>query len=96
MQKIASDFDDTFADYPECTQFVTSDVTLDVQGNPVAQISATIEKYGLTPNGQQAYLLTVWNSGAKPTPRAFRLYRGAHAIGMPSVKKKGELKKKKA
>ena len=95
MQRIASDFDGIFDDYPECTQFVTSDVTLDVQGNPVAQIKATIEKYGSTPNGNQVYLLTVWNSGSKPTPKSFKLDRGSDAIGMPKngVKKKVKLKK---
>jgi hypothetical protein len=95
VQPITGDFDDIFADYPECTQFVTSDVTLDVQGSPVGQVKATIEKYGTTPNGSQAYLLTVWNSNKKPLPKTFTVGRGPNVIGAGEPGKKKSSGKKK-
>jgi hypothetical protein len=93
MQRINGDFDDIYADYPECTQFVTSDVNLDIQGSPVAKINATIQKYGTTPNGQQAFLLTVWNTGGPPpVPKSFTIKRGSLVIGTPDKKPKKKTK----
>jgi hypothetical protein len=89
------DFEQIDAEYPECTRFVTSDVTLDVQGQNPSQINATIELYGLTPNGEQRYLLTVWDSGvSKPMPKPSTVVLGTDQIGEPARRAKRKTKKK--
>ena|SRR5258706_7653151 len=81
------DFDEIDADYPECTEFVTSDVTLDIQGGPPAQVNATIEYYGATPNGETRYLLTVWDPNVnKPIPKPRVLKLGKDQVGIPPDK----------
>jgi hypothetical protein len=79
-QRISGDFEDIFGDYPECTQYVTADVTLDVNGISATPVSATIEKYQITPNGQQRYLLRVWNSAKKPDPKPIVLRLGKDQV----------------
>lgn len=65
--RIRGDFDKIGAEYPECTDFVTADVTLDDDGK-LSDIKATLENLGVTPNGEPRFLLTVWNSPDKPIP----------------------------
>jgi len=89
------DFDLIDSGYPECTDYVTSDVTLDDLGTQTT-VNASMEKYGVTPNGQPRYLLTVWNSAKKPIPQTFNLALGTTQIGQPAkrtVKKKSTGKK---
>src|ERR1022692_3805596 len=83
-----SDFDEISDAYPECTNFVTTDVMLDVLSQPASQVSATIEAYGQTPNGQPRYLLTVWNSQNKPAPASITLKLGRAQIVRSRSKQK--------
>jgi hypothetical protein len=81
-QQIKTDFDEIGAAYPECTAYVTSDITLDVQAAPPVTVNATIESYGSTPNGQPRYLLTVWDPvKTKPLPKPMTLTLGPPQIG---------------
>ena len=89
------DFDEIDSQYPECTQYVTSDVTLDVQGSPATQVNATIEGYGQTPNGEPRFLLTVWNSKTKPIPESFTLTLGQDQIGLAAAKTRSRKPRKK-
>lgn len=89
------DFDEIDSQYPECTQYVTSDVTLDVQAGPPIQVNATIEAYGQTPNGEPRYLLTVWNSAKKPIPQSFTLRLGREEVGLVAKRTGAKRKNKK-
>ncbi|MBS1984813.1 MAG: hypothetical protein JST16_11645 [Bdellovibrionales bacterium] len=91
-KKVKGDFDDLNADYPECTQFVTADVTLDLQ--EATQVSGLIQPYGKTSNNQQRYLLTVWDSGVpQPKPRSIQISLGPQEIVNKKARKSAAKKK---
>jgi hypothetical protein len=72
---VQGDFGDVDVAYPECTLYVTSNVTLP----SASAVQATIEQY--TPNeGLPGLLLTVWNSGQKPKPQSRTIKLGPEQI----------------
>ncbi|MGC4052793.1 MAG: hypothetical protein QM757_25975 [Paludibaculum sp.] len=92
-QRVKGDFDDINADYPECTQFVTADVTLNLQ--QPTQVTGLIQPYGKTPNNQQRYLLTVWDASVtQPKPKKIQISLGPQMIVVDRKKPKKSAKKK--